>query len=240
LSDGHTDHRAKRTDHMSTTRWPTQQRARIAFWALAAVSLLISHDAIWLTQVGPGEVVATALRSGGHAYWGAASVGLLIIGLTVTGVVVLRLLRLHQQAARLGVATPLGVARAFPARAAIGWARLFAVVSIGFVIQENIEHYLSHQHTLGMGALLGPEYPLALPVIAALTGIAGLFAATVRTWERGLIAAILAAHRMRLRPSQQRLRAPRRSARLPWSPLAAAAAGRAPPLLLEIPRFELS
>jgi len=219
---------------MSTTRWPIRHRAGIAFWALAGVALLISHDAIWLTQIGPGDDLTTALRRGDHGYWAAASVGILIAALAVAGVVALRLLRLRRRALSIGTRRgPPAAGGGFAWRAAVAWARLLAVVSIGFLIQENVEHHLSHQHIPGVGALFGPEYPLALPVIAFITGVAGVLAAAVRGWERRLVAAILAAHRMRLRPIRQTLRAPRRSARLAFSPLAAAAAGRAPPLLLE-------
>lgn len=127
-------------------------------------------------------------------------------------------------------------ARPYLNRAVAAWLRLFALVAIGFMIQENVEHFLSHQHTPGIGALIGPEYPLALPVIAAITAMGGLIAAAVRTAERQLIAAILAAVRRLAPRAPQRLN--RSPARVVWrsvSPLAASWAGRAPPRQLFTP-----
>ena len=69
--------------------------------------------------------------------------------------------RLHDGLDFLGGGAPTPTGRRF---AAI-WLRLLAVVAIGFVIQENVEHVIAHGHAPGLGALLGPEYPLALPVI---------------------------------------------------------------------------
>ena len=73
------------------------------------------------------------------------------------------------------------------------WLRLFAVVALGFVLQENVEHIISHGHAIGLGALLGPEYPLALPVIGLVTALAGSVAAAVRRTEGALLAIISAA-----------------------------------------------
>lgn len=205
-------------------------RERIALWALAGVALLISHDAVWLTQIGPGEGLASALRSAGHGYWGLASLALVLIGLAAAIGVDIRLRLLRRRAKRIGAAATGMPARPYLNRAVAAWLRLFALVAIGFVMQENVEHFLSHQHTPGIGALIGPEYPLALPVIAAITAMGGLIAAAVRTAERQLIAAILAAVRRLAPRAPQRLN--RSPARVVWrsvSPLAASWAGRAPP-----------
>jgi hypothetical protein len=202
----------------------------VAFWALAGVTLLISHDAIWLTQVGPGEGLATALRAAGHGYWGLASLALAMIGFGAALGVGVRLRVLRRRAAEVRADRSLFQPRPYLARVVRAWARFFLVVAIGFVIQENIEHFSSHQHAPGLGALLGPEYPLALPVIAALTGLAAFTAALVRTYERGLVAAILAAIRRPATRASRRLHRP--PARVVWrslSPLATNWAGRAPP-----------
>lgn len=110
------------------------------------------------------------------------------------------------------------------------WARLLAVVAIGFAIQENIEHLVGHSHAPGLGALIGPEYPLALPVIALITGVAAFAAAMLGQTERALLAVIADAMRRIL------ARAPGRTSRPPGrlraaliAPLAGAWAGRAPP-----------
>ena len=199
---------------------------RLAFWALAGVALFLSHDAIFLAQAGPGEDLARALRVAGHDYWGAASLGLALIGAAVAIGTMLRLRRLRGQARALGVVpAPAGRSR-FVAT----WIRLFAVVVIGFAIQENVEHQLSHMHAPGLGALLGPEYPLALPVIGLITGFAAFLASATGGVERALLAVIVAALRQAFAHAPRNVpRPPLRVAVARISPLARSIAGRAPP-----------
>ena len=64
---------------------------RVAFWAMAGVALFLSHDAVFLVQVGPGDALSRALRDAGHDYWGAASLILALVGLAVGAAAVLRL-----------------------------------------------------------------------------------------------------------------------------------------------------
>jgi hypothetical protein len=113
----------------------------------------------------------------------------------------------------------------------VTWGRLFAIVAIGFVIQESAEHFAMHGHAIGVGALIGPEYPLALPILGLVTLAAALGAVYVTGVAASLDATIAAAVRL--------LRAPLRITRpplalvLPRIPvLARAAAGRAPPDVL--------
>ena len=212
---------------------PDEYRPRVAFWALAAVALLLSHDATFLVQVGPGEALARALRESGHAYWGATSVLLLVIGLVAGARQGIRLLRLRRQAYALAATAPAVRRTAWLRRAATNWGRLLLLVSIGFLVQENVEHVMSHGHAPGLGALAGPESPLALPVIAAITLVAALVATAVRVAERRLVAGILAALRRPLGRAPRSL--PRPTTRIfvrLSSPIARAIAGRAPPSLL--------
>ena len=202
-------------------------RGPIAFWALAGVALLVSHDAIFFVQHGPGEAVTRALRDAGHGYWTAASLVLAAAGLIAGVAVAIRLHRLRGRALEIGATAkvpPAGWWR----RVLAAWARLFALVAIGFVLQESAEHFAMHGHAVGVGALLGPEYPLALPMLALVSLIAALIATVVTVVEVVLEATIAAAGRQ--------LRAPRRLLRPPLDLalarvpiLARAAAGRAPP-----------
>jgi hypothetical protein len=210
-----------------------EHRPRVAFWTVAAIALLVSHDATFLVQVGPGEALARALRESGHAYWGAASVVLLIIGLTAGARFGMRLLRLRRQAHALAVEAPAVHRTAWLRRAGANWARLASIVALGFVIQENVEHVISHGHAPGLGALVGPESPLALPVIVAITLLAALLATAIRVVERQLVAGILAAMRRPLGRAPRSLprATPRILVRLS-SPIARSVAGRAPPSLL--------
>ena len=209
----------------------TRFSPRIVFWALAAVTLLVSHDAVWLVQMGPGERLASAMRASQHGYWAIASVVILVVAVLAATATVARAVRLARRARRLAAPVPAVRARSVLGRAVVGWVRLLAVVGIGFAIQENVEHWLSHGHLLGFGAITGPEYPLAIPVLSAVTAVAALLGALVRSVEAELVAGIAAAL-SRLRPPRIARRAPdpihlrRRPA------MAGSDAGRAPPVLL--------
>ena len=218
---------------MGMTRLLGRIRGPVAFWALAGVALLLSHDAVFLAQVGPGEGLARTLREAGHDYWGLASTALAIIGLATLTATLIRLRVLRRRAEALG-ATPIAASRtSYGARWLRVWARLLAVVAIGFLVQENVEHLIGHGHAPGLGALIGPEYPLALPVIGLITGFAGLVAAALGQAERTLLAVIAdAIRRLFARAPRTTARPPLRLVAVLASPLAAAWAGRAPPRLL--------
>jgi hypothetical protein len=205
-------------------------RNRLAFWALAMVGLLVAHDAVHLAQIGPGQALVAELRSAGHGYWGTASLALSAIAVIGTASSLIRLRRLRMRASALGAvpASSLSFGRRFVA----AWWRLAAVVAIGFALQENIEHLVAHRHAMGTGALLGPEFPLAVPVIGAIAAIAAAIATVVAGAQQAIVAAIEAALRARLRRVRE---AVRRSGSAPaaiGSVLARPGAGRAPPPLL--------
>ena len=217
---------------MGMTRLMARVRGPVAFWALAGVALLISHDAVFLAQVGPGHDLARALREAGHEYWGIVSLLLGTIGVATLAATLVRLRTLRRKAATLGAA-PTARSQPYVARWLATWARLLALVAIGFAVQENIEHLIGHSHAPGLGALIGSEYPLALPVIALITGLAALVAAGLSQAEQALVGVIAEAMRRLL------VRAPRTTRRPPvrlivtlTPPLARAWAGRAPPQLV--------
>lgn len=202
----------------------------IAFWALAGLALLVSHDAIFFVQYGPGEALTRALRDAGHAYWTMARLGLAAVGLAAAAIVAIRLIHLRSHARRLGApaaARPTG----WWGRLLLTWGRLFAIVAVGFVIQESAEHFAMHGHAIGLGALISPEYPLALPILALVSLVAALITVLVTVAEVALEATIAAASRQP-RPPRRLIRPPAELGiqRIPI--LARAAAGRAPPSVL--------
>ncbi|HEX5040787.1 MAG TPA: hypothetical protein VFW95_11700 [Candidatus Limnocylindria bacterium] len=162
----------------------------VAFWALAGVALLVSHDAVFAIQAGPGQRLTEALRAAGHDYWGVASAFIAAIGLVVGLVAVARLRRLQRHASDLRAAPRVSGRTRQVLRT---WGRLFVIVTAGFLVQENLEHLAMHGHLIGAGALAGPEYPLALPVIAAVTFVAGVVGGLIRGKESALLQAIAAA-----------------------------------------------
>lgn len=200
----------------------------LLFWALAGLALLVSHDAVYLVQVGPGAELARILRGAAHEYWGLASVLLTAVA-GVAALATLRRMRgLRRAAARLR-ARPR---RSYPRRVLRTWVMLLAAVTIGFVVQESAEHLISHGHAIGAGALLSAEYPLALPVIGLITSLAALLLALVTDVELALMAAIeraLAGLRPRRASRPARIEdRPRPSIR------SRPGASRAPPMVLAI------
>jgi hypothetical protein len=192
---------------------------------MAGIALLVSHDVVYLVQVGPGAELARVLRGAGHEYWGLGSALLAGIGVVAALVTLLRLRHLRHAARGIHVRST----RSYPRRVLRTWALLLVVVAVGFVIQESAEHVIAHGHTIGFGALLSAEYPLALPVIATITGLAALVVALAADAERRLLAAIASAL-TRMRPLRAAHRpaapAPRRS-----SIRSRPGASRAPPVL---------
>lgn len=208
----------------------------LLFWALGSLALLASHDLVYLVQVGPGEGLTRILREAGHGYWGPASLVVGAIGALTAGTTAIRLVRLRRTARALG-------APALPARQRLGsrwasaWVRLLTAVLLGFVLQENVEHWLTHGHLLGLGAVLGPEYPLAIPLIGAITALAASVLVLIGRVEGELLVRIASALAGKLRrPSGRRPRPDLGPARPRLSPLAGAAAGRAPPSVLALAR----
>ena len=208
----------------------TDLRNRLAFWALAGLALLVAHDAIYLVQIGPGEAFAATLRTAGHGYWGLASLVLTAVALVAAVSIFLRMRRLRRRASGLGAARhSIGPsARRF----VVAWLRLVAVVAVGFLIQENVEHSIIHGHAPGVGALLGPEYPLALPVIGLIAAVAASVAAIVTRTQEALVLAIEAALRRAMRAPLVGPRPPTRLVAAIGSVLAHPGAGRAPPTLV--------
>ena len=155
----------------------------MAFWLVAAACLLAAHDLVYFVQLGPGRALAEALRSAGHGYWPIASAAIGAGALLLAARWLLRLSRLERRARDLRPAARTGSVRRF----LLLWARLLAVVALAFVLQESAEHFVSHNHAPWLGALAGPEYPLALPILAAITCLGALATSLVRERERVLL-----------------------------------------------------
>src|SRR5688500_6385175 len=116
-------------DHMRLRALPTALRGTICFWALAGLALLVSHDAVFAAQMGPGEALTRTLRTAGHDYWGLATIGLAGIGATAALWAVVRLLQLRRRAHALR-ARPIEPTATYGGRFLVAWARLFVVVAI--------------------------------------------------------------------------------------------------------------
>jgi ABC-type thiamin/hydroxymethylpyrimidine transport system permease subunit len=214
---------------VSTSTIAPDVRNRLAFWALAGLALFVAHDAVFLAQIGPGQALVAALRDAGHGYWSLASL-LLVAAAGIGGISIwLRVRHLRRRASALRAApSPSG---RFARRFLAAWWRLAALVAVAFAVQENAEHLVAHGHAPIAGALLGPEYPLALPVIGFVTGIAAAVAALVARTQEALVVAIEAALWRTTRAPRLGVRAPGILLSRTGSVLARRGAGRAPPAL---------
>ena len=204
-------------------------RNRLAFWALAGLALFVAHDAVFLAQIGPGQALVAELRTAGHGYWTSASLLLIAVSF-LAGVSTWRRVRhLRRRASSLGAAPSRD--RSFADALLSAWGRLSVLVAVAFAVQENVEHLIAHGHAPLAGVLIGPEYPLALPVIGLVTAVAAALVALFARTQEELVAAIEAALRWRTRAPRLRARPPQRLSSPAGSVLARRGAGRAPPAL---------
>ncbi len=196
--------------------WQASPRAvralrRLRFCLLAFVAVFAAHDGVFFVQYGFGQAFADAMRAGGHdGYWPAFTFAAAIAAAVLGGAALLRVAWLRHRLGRLrterGRWRHGSAGRSRPGRAIwrgrgfaplsyrrelIGlWARLFVVVTVVFVIQENVEH-AGHHHLLGLGALWSQEYPLALPALAGVTLVIAAIGALVR-WRIAALHALVA------------------------------------------------
>jgi hypothetical protein len=212
----------------------------LRFALLAVACLGLAHDAVFALENGFGAGFARAMSAGGHdGYWP-------IFSIVVVSAVTLLGLSAAVRIGRLGAAQRPSSARALVHRARPArsyrrdlralWLPLLVLTAAAFTVQENIEHLAGHHHLIGLGALAGPEYPLALPAIALVTLLAAALGALVR-WRIAVLEARIAG---RIELARPRGHAARRPAGR-WSDVASILAhsrfltrpdaGRAPPRL---------
>ena len=175
---------------------------RVRFGLLAVVALFLAHDAVFLAQFGVGDGFAVAMQRSGHdVYWPAY---MLLVGSAAAALATITLLRVARLRLQLTahvasrpetpeVPRPRARAAAAPSyrRELAGlWVRLLVVVVVGFVLQENLEH-AGHSHVPGIGVLFGPENPLAVPALAAVTLLLAMAGALVR-WRIAVLDAQVA------------------------------------------------
>jgi hypothetical protein len=204
---------------------------RASFWVAAAVALLVAHDGLYVLELGSGRAVAQALRTAGHGYWPIASTLLLAAGIAVAAVWAVRLAHLTWRA-RSAAPGSGRRARSWSGRVIRLWPRLLAVVLLAFLVQENIEHLGGHGHVLGLHAI-GPEHPLAIPLVAALSAVAALIVAAIQRHEAALLLRLASAQRQRPRAEASiSLLPPQRGTATRPRPLAVKRALRAPPASL--------
>ncbi len=210
----------------------SRTRTRIATVTMILVALVVAHDLVFLAAYG--AAYGEALAHTGHDHgWTSAVVTVLVAGLVclVAGLWQLRRLSLLARLAGDRAADP-------PSRASFGrrWLRLAVGIAMAtiilFVAQENVEHLGIGEPLPGLGVLLSPEYPNAIPIIVCVASAVALVGALFG-WRFAVLAARLRATGARhLRPSKARPRTIFEVDRRPGTLLGAGLAPRAPPPLI--------
>ncbi len=211
--------------------------ARLRMPVLLLAGLVVAHDGIFASDAGFAALAGALARSGHGDTWALVSVlGLAGAWLVSVGAVA-RILRLRREIDLLDRSRPFAQAPVwreppggYRAEVRRLWPRVFAFITIGFLLQENAEAILEGGHLAGLEPLLG-THPLAVPLLLVLTLAMSAIGALVRRQTRALedlvvrLRARLARHAAARpqRPSPGALHA-RDSIRLRPQ------AGRAPPL----------
>ena len=221
----------------AVTRSPATRRilrhlGALRFCALAALGVLLGHDAVYAAGAAAGAPDAQ-FAVVGHRYWPAFE-ALVLLMAAFTGLAGLVALARLMRKLR-GLPAPSTTARAgagYASELFRLWPRLFLAVSVAFALQENVEHLAAGEALPGLWVLAEPSHPLT---IAALVGVTGLLAA-VGAWFRNREVALA----RRLRAARLAVLLGRRSGRagrrrdVGWLSarhllLARPDAGRAPP-----------
>ena len=195
---------------MALTRIPVRARAL----ALVPMGALVVHELRYL--IAFGSHADRELARQGHAYLVWAGLAVALVAAAGLGWFVARLARARQGAG--------------PGRAP-SWAATWAVLAGGllatYVVQELVEGWLASGHPAGLAGVLGAGGWLAAPASVVVGGVLALLLRGARAAIALVAARARRARRPRLataihvRPRSVALRLP--------SPLASAAAGRAPP-----------
>jgi hypothetical protein len=198
---------------------------------LALAALVVGHNLVFLLTYGPEFGFALA-RTGHGGRWDETVRAVLAAAALLSTAATLRLAYLYRLVRRLDRGVGIGwlSVRVYLRALLPLWARLFAISTLLFVLQENYEHWIAGLNLPGLGvlgsfALIGPIL-VFLIVSLLIAAVAALFRWGITTLE-----ARIAATRTRLRPTS----APARK-RLRADPLLPASsilgrnlAGRAPP-----------
>ena len=217
----------------ASTRVARQLR-RLRFAALVTVGALLGHDAVFAAQYGLGEQRTAALAATAHDYWPVFAVLALLVGGLGLAAAALLLVRLHRALQGLPAVRPPAGTPSYAGELLRLWPRLFLAVTLAFTLQENVEHLVTGLGLPGLWVLSWPSYPLALPVLAAVTFLLAAAGAWLR-WRTDVLAGRLAAARTSARRRADVRLAPAGRWRLVAAALAHARnlarpdAGRAPP-----------
>jgi hypothetical protein len=193
----------------------------IRFIALTALGILVAHDTVFVAQFGIGAGYEAAMARTAHGYWPAFVLFTLLVGVASALTAARLLSRLGRMGRGLPPALPQPGRPAYWAEVRRLWPRLFAVVLVGFAIQENVEHAVAGGGWPGLWVLSAPGYPLAIPAIVVVSGLLAVVGGWLQ-WRRDVLIGQLRAARAVLHHRRHGGRVPHRR----WALLAALLANR--------------
>jgi hypothetical protein len=203
---------------VAIARWRTLRHMALVIIALAA-----AHEAIYWSE-GQASLVP---QDGDHAYWPLL---LLVVAASAATLTAWSIWRLGRIAVSRTCERPLPTSFVAEWRSIL--MRLLPVVSVTYLVLENVEHLLGHGHLEGIDVFLTPGHLLSFPILVAVIALVSAAGALFR-WQEAVIA--------REARGPRAVQKPRRpmSIRLVWFHLAESARnarllfsedlGRAPP-----------
>jgi hypothetical protein len=190
-------------------RWVNAWRL-VRLGALATAALLFAHEAVYHLRFGFGPRLTGAMSAGGHdAYWRifmalalCAAASLILATAVKLARLAWRVRRLERQPARKA-ARIRDVPEGYRTELLALWRRLYPIVALAFIAQENVESLAAGGGLPGLGILGGSGVLLALAVVGGVTLVVSAVGAIVRWRIRSLEAqladAAAAAYRDRSR-----------------------------------------
>jgi hypothetical protein len=205
-------------------RRPTTRRAleRLRFLALAALGSLVAHDAIFAAQYGLGPARDHALAATAHGYWPAFVLVTLLAFVAGAGATMRGVLHLRRLVRGLPATPRPADQPGYLVEVAHLWPRLLLVVAAAFLLQENLEHLVAGRALPGLWVLSAPGYPLAMPVLVAVTGLLAAVGGWLQWHRETLVRRLVAGTAAASRPCRAPAHAPHRR----WALLAALLAHR--------------
>jgi hypothetical protein len=167
---------------------------RIAWSVLAVLACVVAHEATYqLLYPSTGAYRAAMTVMGHDGYWVGLALGVGVATLTLIGVAIVQLRRLHREvtstpALTADEATGIG---SYLRLVAATWLRLGVLAALVYTAQENIEALGAGLPLRGLDVILGHSL-LPLLVILAATLLMALVVALVR-WRRRVLLGRLAA-----------------------------------------------
>ncbi len=164
---------------------------RIRLTLLLIVAVFLGHDAVYLAQYGLGSTLVQVMTERGHdAYWPTLISLALLSGTLLVAGALATVVRLRRRLVGLPERRA-STASAYLPEVLRLWRVLLPATILLFALQENVEYLFTHGDVLGIEAIVGPNAPLAIPVLALVTLALAALGGLVR-WRIAVLQARIA------------------------------------------------